>query len=350
MRTISLRSAHRPLHYAAYNNHIQTVEMLLEDNSVDVNSRTGTGCTALFLAAQQGHEELVRLLLRGGADPSLWEEECFFTPVDVSRLYKKGVWKVFGVDEEYAYEPWRAKPGKLEKVQIVNCRHDSFEIVLPSVSGARAEGGLEIREFKVKVVDFDSGGIVDLIIVPRLCWGQGGGEREGEEEGEENIKVRGLGRQKNAVYGVMVSGISGMGYGEYSDEVRVELKMKVDKVEKENQENLNLKEKVKTEIVIEKEKGVINPTRPPGKGREKKDKKMKTKKEPTQNKTLPNPIRERTESMNEAAGIGALAHRSRTHTVGAGLTIPAEIASAINPRNNLPEDLDFSGGLPNCGQ
>jgi ankyrin repeat protein len=38
---------------------------------VDVEARNDDGCTPLFIAAQQGHLEAVRLLLEAGANPSL---------------------------------------------------------------------------------------------------------------------------------------------------------------------------------------------------------------------------------------------------------------------------------------
>lgn len=54
---------YQPLHYAAYCGHLNMVKLLIEQESVDLNSRTDDGCTALFLAAQQGHLAVIKYLL-----------------------------------------------------------------------------------------------------------------------------------------------------------------------------------------------------------------------------------------------------------------------------------------------
>lgn len=55
---------YRPVHYAAYNGHLDVLKYLIEVQRVDVNARTAAGCTPLFLAAQQGHTRAVKYLIQ----------------------------------------------------------------------------------------------------------------------------------------------------------------------------------------------------------------------------------------------------------------------------------------------
>jgi ankyrin repeat protein len=55
-----------PLILAAWNNHIDTVRLLL-DRKADVNAKDITGWTALHAAAFGGHTEIMQLLLERGA-------------------------------------------------------------------------------------------------------------------------------------------------------------------------------------------------------------------------------------------------------------------------------------------
>ena len=53
---------------AAFNGHETVLTLLMETEEVDANSRDEQGCTALYWAAQQGHQAAAQLLLERGAD------------------------------------------------------------------------------------------------------------------------------------------------------------------------------------------------------------------------------------------------------------------------------------------
>ena len=57
-----------PLHRAAYENRIRVVEVLLEQESIDIQRRDDHGATALHHAAGSGNSEIVHLLIASGAD------------------------------------------------------------------------------------------------------------------------------------------------------------------------------------------------------------------------------------------------------------------------------------------
>jgi hypothetical protein len=61
-------------------------KFLLENPAVDMDCATATGCTALFLAAQQKRKEVADYLLRQGADASKAEDGMGYTAMDVARM------------------------------------------------------------------------------------------------------------------------------------------------------------------------------------------------------------------------------------------------------------------------
>jgi hypothetical protein len=64
-----------PLWVAATNGHLRVVELLLGTNAVDINSKSIAGRPPIFWASARGYEDVVRLLLEAGADPSLMDED-----------------------------------------------------------------------------------------------------------------------------------------------------------------------------------------------------------------------------------------------------------------------------------
>lgn len=72
-----------PLHYAAYNGHVEACEVLLASGA-DVDATNDAGCTPLFFAAQQGREAIVDVLLANAADVTAAEKTHGWSAVDVA--------------------------------------------------------------------------------------------------------------------------------------------------------------------------------------------------------------------------------------------------------------------------
>jgi hypothetical protein len=56
-----------PLHWAAYNGHIEISRLLLQ-NGAEVNARSSNGYTPLHWAASNGHVDILHLLVENGAN------------------------------------------------------------------------------------------------------------------------------------------------------------------------------------------------------------------------------------------------------------------------------------------
>lgn len=66
-----------PLHEAAWSNHTECLNILLEKANVNVNVQSFAGETALYLAAKKGSTECVAALLDHGADPNIVTPEGY---------------------------------------------------------------------------------------------------------------------------------------------------------------------------------------------------------------------------------------------------------------------------------
>lgn len=73
-----------PLMYAADEGHLEMVKLLLQ-RGVNVNGLSGFNETALMCAADRGHFEIAEMLLDAGADPTVFndaEEDVFYLAAD----------------------------------------------------------------------------------------------------------------------------------------------------------------------------------------------------------------------------------------------------------------------------
>ena len=52
-----------PLFIAAQNGHKEIVQLLLAVPGININAAKDNGCTPLYIAAEKGHKEIVQLLL-----------------------------------------------------------------------------------------------------------------------------------------------------------------------------------------------------------------------------------------------------------------------------------------------
>ena len=76
-----------PLHYAATGGHLATLQLLL-DNHAYIDAASPNGSTPLMMAAMYGTTSATKLLLEGGADPSL-KNDLGLSAIDFALRAKK---------------------------------------------------------------------------------------------------------------------------------------------------------------------------------------------------------------------------------------------------------------------
>jgi len=77
-----------PLHYAATNGHLATMDLLLEEHAyIDAASPNGT--TPLMMAAHYGTADAVKLLLAAGADPGIKNDQGL-SAIDFAQRASRG--------------------------------------------------------------------------------------------------------------------------------------------------------------------------------------------------------------------------------------------------------------------
>ncbi len=123
-----------PLHYAAQEGHKDVVEVLLIDKA-DVNAKDKVGCTPLHVAAYRGHKDVVEVLLAYKADVNA-KDNNGFTPlhfaagighkdvVEVLLAYKADV----NANDNNGHTPlaWAAREGHEDVVEVLR-RHGGHE-------------------------------------------------------------------------------------------------------------------------------------------------------------------------------------------------------------------------------
>jgi len=79
------RHSERPLHWAAFKGHLDVARLLIESGA-DVNASDFEGLKPLHFAAMEGHVEVVRLLIESGADVNAWGGEDCDTPLHFAAM------------------------------------------------------------------------------------------------------------------------------------------------------------------------------------------------------------------------------------------------------------------------
>ncbi|KAM7539204.1 hypothetical protein Aperf_G00000048262 [Anoplocephala perfoliata] len=78
------QAGYTPLHTACYAGRLNMARFLIALAASDINAKTRAGFTPLHLAAQQGHSDIIYLLLEHGADPNAKNNQGL-TPAEIAR-------------------------------------------------------------------------------------------------------------------------------------------------------------------------------------------------------------------------------------------------------------------------
>jgi len=211
---------YRPLHYAAYQGHEDVCKYLMSKGA-KINVQTGSGCTPLFFASQQGRTAIVRLLLNHRASAAIVEKECGLGPVDVADNDTiRGLFKTVG---KYSRPdaPVEVKAGvTTSNKKKINSRDGVLTEVRwihdpnsRSKSGSRQRGAadeaLPVSGFLVKVLDEETDTEIRLIDVPKAF-----NEDGDNDETTHRCRVR---LPEGSTYIFRVAAVNGLGRSKYSD-------------------------------------------------------------------------------------------------------------------------------------
>lgn len=135
-----------PLHYAAYNGHLDVATLLIGPHKCRVNARNEAGCTPLFLASQQGRVAMVELLQAAGARVNIADRAFGFSAVEVAASDAIAQLLLRGCDN--------SKPSKLERAPAASCpTFGVLEVTWSSRSADAASGkSLATSGFTVQVL------------------------------------------------------------------------------------------------------------------------------------------------------------------------------------------------------
>ncbi|XP_047457909.1 ankyrin repeat domain-containing protein 50 isoform X2 [Mugil cephalus] len=131
-----------PLHSVAWTGHAKVGHRLLEASGVNINLACHQGATALSIAAQEGHSNIVAMLLERGANPNHMDKYGR-SPVKVAG--KHGHFNIIRLLESYGAKPYLgmlpkssttspAKPNKSLSSVISDCNGDELTAATSSSS------------------------------------------------------------------------------------------------------------------------------------------------------------------------------------------------------------------------
>lgn len=127
-----------PIHLASKNGHIDALMEILKRRLEDINKENGDGCTPIFLAANNGQEDSVKILLNFGAESFEGINEILsIAQKNRGELKKSALQKLpevldLGADDE-AYLSWARDIGFDQDVQQPNLEPENDDDYVPSL-------------------------------------------------------------------------------------------------------------------------------------------------------------------------------------------------------------------------
>ncbi|KAK4103336.1 hypothetical protein N658DRAFT_505699 [Parathielavia hyrcaniae] len=130
-----------PLHFACRHGLTRTVVELLDRGVFDVNVRTKQGATPIIHAAANGHDDIVRFLMRRGADPYLcnWYGNALHCAVECESAEAVRELVVWGMD------PIHSPPGSREYLSCA-LDNDSADVFMLLVELGSCQGDRALLE------------------------------------------------------------------------------------------------------------------------------------------------------------------------------------------------------------
>ena len=96
-----------PLFVAAQQGHLEVVRFLVESGADKDQGTTHDGTTPLFIAAQHGHLEVVRFLVESGGDKDQGTTEDGATPFCIAaQQWQFEIVRFLMTTKRYSFQPW----------------------------------------------------------------------------------------------------------------------------------------------------------------------------------------------------------------------------------------------------
>ena len=162
-----------PLHVATLFDQLATIDMLLSDGA-DVSLTDGEGNTALHMAAFLGHTDIVRALLKVGADPAVRNHLGFSSVDNVAVKWSSGLEAYYHNFEKVlnmSLDLERIKAERLRIVKLLSASNINTQVRTPTISlwqAAITGNTAAVEEHIVAATDLDAkedyGGSTPLIL------------------------------------------------------------------------------------------------------------------------------------------------------------------------------------------
>ena len=214
----------RPLHYAAYQGHYELCKHLVSKGA-DIDAVTGSGCTALFFASQQGRKKVVKFLLKHRASASIVEKECGLGPLDVADSDK-----IRGLFRKHVDADGKPRYGRPKRIEAPRAELVASKKKIPSMNSAtpskpsapkkkntvsikvcwdpvaivKGKDALPVSGYILRVRNEDTDQDVKLVDVVAS-----------EDGGAQAVRIGGLPEGVPMI--VQIAAVNGLGRGKYSE-------------------------------------------------------------------------------------------------------------------------------------